>query len=330
MKALKKPPALRRGDMVGVIAPASPVKSQVLAMGIEELRSIGYNVVVAEGVLAKERFYAGEHAARASAFLQFLENSEIRAIFCTRGGYGSNYVVENLSSPAVFARLKRVPPRIVMGLSDVTTLLLFLRQKLGWVTFQGPMISGFADGQSRYNRAVMERVLSNSASGTTIDSDATVIRAGRAQGRLTGGCLSLVVTTLGTPDEIDTRGAILLLEDIDEKPYRVDRMLFHLKRAGKFRGVKAVAFGEMVGCAKASPAEELRGVIEDSLAGLDVPLIFGLRFGHTTGGCLTLPLGVEARLDARETVRLKLLEPAVNTAPKGQKSAPQTRRRFKP
>jgi len=198
------------------------------------------------------------------------------------------------------------------------------------VTFQGPMISGFADGESRYNRAVMERVLSNSASGTTIDSDATVLRAGTAQGRLTGGCLSLVVATLGTRDEIDTRGAILLLEDIDEKPYRVDRMLFHLKRAGKFRGVKAVAFGEMVGCAKSSPAEELRGVIEDALAGLDIPLVFGLRFGHTTGGCLTLPLGVEARLEARETVRLKLLEPAVSAPSKAGNRARQTRRRLHP
>jgi muramoyltetrapeptide carboxypeptidase len=330
MKALKKPPALRPGDTIGVIAPSSPVKSEVLAKGIEELRSIGYNVVIAEGVLSKERFFAGEHAARASAFLESLEKPEIRAVFCTRGGYGSNYVVEILSSPVVIRRLQRIPPRIVMGLSDVTTLLLFLRQKLGWVTFQGPMISGFADGETRYNRAVMERVLSNSASGTTIDSDATVLRAGTAQGRLTGGCLSLVVATLGTRDEIDTRGAILLLEDIDEKPYRVDRMLFHLKRAGKFRGVKAVAFGEMVGCAKSSPAEELRGVIVDSLAGLGVPLVFGLRFGHTTGGCLTLPLGVEARLEARETVRLKLLEPAVSASPKAGKHAPQTRRRLRP
>ena len=330
MKALKKPPALRRGDTVGVIAPSSPVKPEVLAKGVEELRSIGYNVVVAEGVLSKKRFFAGEHAARSSAFLRFLETPEIRAIFCTRGGYGSNYVVENLSAPAVFARLQSLPPRIVMGLSDVTTLLLFLRQRLGWVTFQGPMISGFADGETRYNRVVLESVLSNSASGTIIESDATVLRAGTAQGRLTGGCLSLVVATLGTRDEIDTRGAILLLEDIDEKPFRVDRMLFHLKRAGKFRGVKAVAFGEMVGCGRTSPAEELRGVIEDSLAGLGVPLIFGLRFGHTTGGCLTLPLGVDARLEARERVRLKLLEPAVSAAPKAAKPARQTRRSLRP
>ena len=330
MKSLKKPPALRPGDTIGVVAPSSPVKPDVLAKGIEELRSIGYKVVVADAVLSKERFFAGGHAARANAFLQFLEDPKIHAIFCTRGGYGANYIVEYLSSASVFARLKRIQPRIVMGLSDVTTLLLFLRQRLGWVTFQGPMISGFSDGQARYNRAVMKRVLSNSTSGTTIDSDASVLRAGTAQGMLTGGCLSLVVATLGTPDEIDTRGSILLLEDIDEKPYRVDRMLFHLKRAGKFRGVKAVAFGEMVGCAKSSPAEELHGVIEDALGGIDVPMVFGLRFGHTTGGCLTLPLGVEARLEARETVKLKLLEPAVSTAPGAGKRATNTRKGARP
>ena len=193
MKALKKPPALRRGDTIGVIAPSSPVKSEVLMKGVEVLRSIGYNVVVAEGVLSKERFFAGEHATRASALLRFLENPEIDAIFCTRGGYGSNYVVEYLSSPAVFARLKRIPPRIVMGLSDVTTLLLFLRQRLGWVTFQGPMISGFADGDARYNRAVMERVLSNSTSGTMIDSGRNRFACGHGPGEtdrrlLVAGC----------------------------------------------------------------------------------------------------------------------------------------------
>ena len=107
-------------------------------------------------------------------------------------------------------------------------------------------------------------------------------------------------------------------------------MLFHLKRAGKFRGVKAVAFGEMVGCAKSSPAEELRGVIEDTLAGLDIPLVFGLRFGHTTGGCLTLPLGVEARLEVRETVRLKLLEPAVSAAPKAGNRAASNAKEIAP
>lgn len=330
MKVLKKPPALHRGDTIGVFAPSSPVTSEVLAKGVEELRSIGYKVEVAEGALSKKHFYAGEHAARAAAFLRFLEDPEIKAIFCTRGGYGSNYVVEHLSSPAVFARLKRLPPRIVMGLSDVTTLLLFLRQRLGWVTFQGPMISGFADGKNRYERAVMERVLSNSTSGCTIESDATVLRAGTAQGRLTGGCLSLLAATLGTPGEIDTRGSILLLEDIDEKPYRVDRMLFHLKHAGKFRGVRGIAFGEMVGCAKSSPVEELRGLIEDAFGELGIPLIFGLRFGHTTGGCLTLPLGVEARLEARKAVRLKLLEPAVSAAPKAAKRATKTPRRLRP
>ncbi len=240
-----------------------------------------------------------------------LEDPEIHAVFCTRGGYGSNYVVEYFSSPAVLRRLKRLPPRIVMGLSDVTTLLLFLHRKLGWVTFQGPMLSGFADGETRYDRAVMEQVLSNASSGTTIASDAASWREGIAEGRLLGGCLSLLVTTLGTPDEIDTRGAILLIEDIDEKPYRVDRMLFHLRKAGKFRGVKAFLFGEMVGCGK-PPADELRDVILEALDGLNVPVVFGLRFGHTTGGCLTLPLGVRARLVAGEKVELILLESAVS------------------
>jgi muramoyltetrapeptide carboxypeptidase len=323
-----KPPALRRGDTIGVMAPAGSVKPDLLEKGAAELRRIGYRVILDQGVLAQRGLFAGEHRERVGALLALLENPEIKAIFCARGGYGSNYVIEHLSSAPVLRRLKRLPPRIVMGYSDVTTLLLFFRQKLGWVTFQGPMLTkDFAEGEAGYDRAVFERVLSDSASGSTIESDASILRQGTTEGRLLGGCLSLLVATLGTPDEMDARGAILLLEDIDEPSYRIDRMLFHLRRAGKFRGVKALVFGEMVGCGRSSPSSDLRDVILEALAGWDVPVVFGLRFGHTTGGCLTLPLGVRARLVAREKVKLSLLEPAVSTSLKEPKRISQAHRR---
>ena len=317
MKNLIKSPALQVGNTIGIIAPAGPVKPDLLDKGVQELRRIGYRVVLRDGVLSRRGYFAGEHTRRAESLLGYLDDPEIKAIFCARGGYGSNYVVESLSSPAVFRRLKRLPPRIVMGYSDNSSLLLFLQQRLGWVTFQGPMITkDFAEGETAYNRAVFEQVLSSSTSGTTIHSDAFSLRGGVAKGKLLGGCLSLLVATLGTPEEIDTRGAILLLEDIDEKPYRIDRMLFQLRRAGKLRGVKAVIFGEMVGCRQTlSPADELREVIQDALHGLDVPVVFGMRFGHTGGGCLTLPLGVRAQLSARgDQVSLTLLESAVAPA----------------
>src|SRR5262249_21265387 len=161
--------------------------------------------------------------------------------------------------------LKRMPPKIVMGYSDVTTLHLFLTQKIGWVTFQGPMLSkDFADGQTAYDKSVLVRVLSPTASSCRIETDAVTLRRGTVEGVLLGGCLSLLVTSLGTPEEIDTRDAILLIEDIDEKPYRVDRMLFHLRRAGKFKELKGVVFGEMVGCGlNRSPFEDLRDLIQE-------------------------------------------------------------------
>jgi len=305
--------ALRRGDIIGIVAPASPVEARRLQEGIRELEAIGYRVLCDEGVLARHGYFAGSHEERAQAFLKYLEDPSVRAIFCARGGYGSNYVAERLASRSVLLRLQRRTPKIVMGYSDVTALLIFLNQTLGWVTFQGPMLTkDFSAGETGYDRIVMEQLLANASRGFTVETDAQTLRAGTAEGRLLGGCLPMLTATLGTPQEIDTRGTILLLEDVDEKPFRIDRMLFHLRRAGKLRDIKGVAFGEMPGCGMAEgPAEALREVIEEAFAGLDIPIVFGLRFGHNTGRCLTLPMGVRARLEAGDRVTLTFLEPAV-------------------
>jgi muramoyltetrapeptide carboxypeptidase len=312
-RTIRKPVALRRGDAIGIVAPASPVEPGRLREGIRELEAIGYRVVFDRQVLARDGFYAGEHEARAQAFLNYLEDPTIRAVFCARGGYGSNYILEQLSSRVMLHRLQRLAPKIVMGYSDITTLLLFLHQTLGWVSFQGPMLSkDFSTGETGYNRHVMEQTLGNFARGLTFETDAQAWRPGAVEGRLTGGCLSLVNATLGTPNEIETKGSILLLEDVDEKPFRVDRMLFQLRRAGKLRDIKAVIFGEMPGCALAgSPAESLHDIILEAFADRNIPIVFGLRFGHNTGYCVTLPLGVRARIEAGEQVKLTLLEPAV-------------------
>jgi muramoyltetrapeptide carboxypeptidase len=195
---------------------------------------------------------------------------------------------------------------------------MFLNQKLGWVCFQGPMLTkDFSAGETGYDRAVMEHLLTNAAKGLTLEPDAATMRSGAAEGRLTGGCLALLAATLGTPQEVETKGAILLLEDVDEKPFRIDRMLFQLKRAGKFKDIKGVIFGEMPGCGLSSTSPEaLREIILDAFSERQVPVVFGMRFGHNTGHCLTLPLGIRARLDAGSTVRLTLLEPSVKAPAK--------------
>ncbi|MBI4459896.1 MAG: LD-carboxypeptidase [Acidobacteria bacterium] len=321
MKRLRKPPALQRGDAVGVVAPASSVELELLERGVRELEAIGYRIVVSEAVLARRGFFAGEHRRRTDSFLRFLEDPEIRAIFCARGGYGSNYVVEQLSTRPLLRRLQSMAPKIVMGYSDVTTLLLFLSQSLGWTTFLGPMVTReFAGGELFYEWSSLERVLSQPAADVILESDAWSLKQGEAEGRLLGGCLPMLAATLGTPQEIDTDGTILLLEDVDEKPFRIDRMLFHLRRAGKFRHVKAVVFGEMPGCGGGTTAREgLRRIIQDAFQENNIPIVFGFRFGHTTGKSLTIPLGVRARLTAQEKVSLTLLEPAVR--PRIKKSA---------
>ena len=310
---LRKPAALKRNETIAVLAPSSPVEPERLRQGMRELEAIGYHVVLGRTVFARRGFFAGEHQQRAEEFLAFVEDPKVRAIFCARGGYGSNYVVEALSSRALLPRLKRQPPKIVMGYSDVTSLLLFLQQTLGWVTFQGPMVAReFCDGEIGYNRLVMERVLSQAATGCTVESGGWSLQPGVAEGRLLGGCLPMLTATLGTPQEVDTRGAILLLEDIDERPFRIDRLLFHLRRAGKFRGIRGVIFGQMPGCGQMSPpGEALREVIAEAFANLSIPIVFGLPFGHASGKSLTLPLGVRARLSAGDRVELDLLEPAV-------------------
>jgi muramoyltetrapeptide carboxypeptidase len=323
-RPIRKPLALRRGDAIGVVAPASPVEPARLREGIRELEAIGYRLVFDQQILARNGFFAGEHADRAKALLGYLEDPAIRAVFCARGGYGSNYVVDYFSSRAVLPRLQRLAPKIVMGYSDITSLLLFLNQTLGWVSFQGPMLTkDFSAGETGYNRLVMEQALGNTTRGMTLETDAQVWRAGTCEGRLAGGCLSIVNATLGTPNEIDTKGAVLLLEDVDERPFRLDRMLFQLRRAGKLRDVKGVIFGEMPGCGLgASPEESLREIVMEAFASQNIPIVFGLRFGHNTGYCLTLPLGVRVRLEAEDQVKLTLLEPAVrspNISPRKKK-----------
>ena len=197
----------------------------------------------------------------------------------------------------------------------------------GWVTFQGPMLTkDLASGETGYERVMMEKLLSDVVRGHAISSDAISLRNGTATGTLVGGCMSLLVATLGTPQEVDTAGSILLLEDVDEKPYRIDRMLFQLRRAGKFKDVKAVIFGEMPGCTLGPPpAEVLHNIILQAFSGMDIPIVFGMRFGHNSGHCLTIPLGVRARLEAGAIVTLTTLEPAVRPAEKKSRPAPTPR-----
>ncbi len=303
-----KPPALRPGDGIRILSLASPVQIDHLQKGCEELVRLGYAPETnRESVLANEGFFAGSAANRLSALKEALTEASSRAIFCSRGGYGSSYLLEGLAAV-------RTAPKILLGSSDITALQIFLWQKFRWVTFYGPMVaSNFdrgADAPHGYDRASFVRALTETKRGWHLDLSGEPLVPGTGTGVLLGGCLTLVESTLGTPWEIDTRGAILVLEDRGMKPYQVDRALTHLRQAGKFEGIAGIVLGDFPECDPPMGSHAVVDVALRILGPLNVPLVWGAPIGHTSRAMLTLPLGVRAELSATGPGVLRILEPA--------------------
>lgn len=241
-----KPPALRPGDGIRILSLASPVQIDHLQKGCEELVRLGYAPETErESVLANDGFFAGSAASRLTALKDAFGDASTRAIFCSRGGYGSSYLLEGLTA-------LRAAPKIVLGCSDITALQIFLWQKCHWVTFYGPMVaSNFDRGENAphgYDRVSFARAMTETKQGWHLDLGGEPLAPGTGTGVLLGGCLTLVESTLGTPWEIDTRGAILVLEDRGMKPYQVDRALTHLRQAGKLEGIAGIILGDFPEC----------------------------------------------------------------------------------
>jgi muramoyltetrapeptide carboxypeptidase len=302
---LQKPPCLRRGDLIGVISPAAAVPAETLRRGCEELERLGFSVRVGPHALDRHRFLAGTDRDRAHELTAMFQDPAVRAIFCSRAGYGSGRLFPLLD----FLALARTP-KIFLGFSDVTLLLNAFVQHTGLVCFHGPVVAGeFANGFSPRSLSHLLGLLTT-GTGEECLTFPTVIRNGVAEGRLLGGCLSLLVTTLGTPFALDTTDAILFIEDVGEKPYRVDRMLTHLKQAGKLDNLAGVIFGPMTGClGDTNDPTLLLSVIADIFSDSSYPVGFGLPAGHG-GENLVLPLGTQVRLDSTQR-HLTFLEPAV-------------------
>jgi muramoyltetrapeptide carboxypeptidase len=303
-----KPPAVRAGDTIGIVAPASNIKPELLEQGCRELESLGFKTFYRPDIVTSYRYFAGPHERRRAEFLEMLQSKDIRAIFCARGGYGSGHLIPDLS-----ADLIRQNPKIISGASDITLVLNFV-ERSGVVSFHGPMVAtSIRQGSAGYDRDVLLSLLQGSAQLRFPTDGTTVLRPGTAEGRLTGGCLSLVVSTLGTHHEIDTTDSILVLEDIDAKPYQIDRMITHLKQAGKFEGVSGVVFGEMLNCMQnPNQGYTLEQVLLDLLAEFSFPVLFGFATGHTSRPNVIVPFGVRARLDLTSSAPLfELLESAV-------------------
>jgi muramoyltetrapeptide carboxypeptidase len=300
-----KPSRLHQGDLIAVISPAAAVQEQILRRGCEEIERLGFSVRIGSHALDRHRFLAGTDQDRVQELLAMFHDPAVRAIFCSRAGYGSGRLLPLLD----FSLLSRTP-KVFLGYSDVTFLLNAFVQQAGFVCFHGPAVAGeFAMGFSRRSLTHLLDLLTTGWGEPSI-AFPTVLREGVAEGRLLGGCLSLLVAMLGTPFALDTTGAILFIEDVGERPYRIDRMLTHLKQAGKLDHLAGVIFGEMTGClGETTDPSLLLSVIADIFSDYSYPVGFGLPAGHG-GENLALPLGTHVRLDTRQQA-LTFLEPAV-------------------
>ena len=307
--SVRKPRALRKGSTLAFFAPASPPADfGDVQMGTIELRRLGFEIVSVQEFLPSG-YFAGSTEERLEGFRSALQSKQISGLIALRGGYGSTYLLDHLTPQDIDQ------PKCLIGYSDVTSLQIFLWQKAGWVTFHGPMLAaGFdhgADDLRGYETgSFLNATMSTAAWSVPLSGE--VIVAGEAEGKILGGCLSMLQTSLGTPWEIDTSDSILLLEDTHIKPYQVDRVLMHLKQARKLDNLHGLILGEFPGSEpQVANSPTVRQVCERILAPLGVPIVFGAPVGHTKRAMLTMPLGIRARLVAKGEGRLEFLESAV-------------------
>ena len=304
-----KPRALRPGDKVGIVAPASNVNREMLEAGCDGLRRVGYEPFYFESILDRDLYFAGTAERRVRELEDMFARDDVRAIVCARGGYGSNYLPLALDPNKIVQH-----PKILVGYSDITTLVCCMADSANFVTFHGPMVTkdfAVADGVDLDS---WQNALGGAEEWSIAEgSGARPLLAGHGEGILYGGCLSMLVASLGTQHEIRTAGTILFLEDVAAKPYQIDRMLMQLKLAGKLKDVRGIVFGEMMDCRRGPDQDyTLEEVVLRIVADLRIPVAFGLRSGHVSRANITLPIGVRARLTVDNSVELRILEAATS------------------
>jgi muramoyltetrapeptide carboxypeptidase len=312
MARLIKPPAVAPGSAIAIVAPASSAKPERTERGLAALYALGFVPTLGANALLREPVYfAGTPAQRLADLHAAFSDSEVGAIMALRGGYGSNYLLEGLDLATIAAH-----PKPFFAYSDLTGVQLHLLDELGLPAFHGPMLAAdsyLPDGihLDSFRAALSGEPYSvSSAEGLRVLKPAAAQE--KVQGTLYGGCLSILVSLLGTPWEPATEDKLLFLEDTGVKPYQIDRMLWQLRAAGKLAGVCGIIFGEMVDCISPGAAPDLidRAIL-NALDGLDIPIVIGLRSGHVSRQNVTLIFGVAAELTLADEPTLSLLEPAV-------------------
>ncbi|HEY6269006.1 MAG TPA: LD-carboxypeptidase [Candidatus Acidoferrum sp.] len=305
----RKPKALAAGSRLGIFAPASPAESVEMIAGLAELKRLGLLVAVNQDSNA-EGYFAGSSLERVGGFQSAVLSDQVDGLVALRGGYGSNYLLDYALEKSLSG------PKCVMGFSDITSLQIYLWQRCGWVSFYGPMVVGGLNAgagmRKGYDEDSFVQAIRKIGSGWKLRLRGEPVLTGNATGTVLGGCMTMLEATIGTPWELDTKDSILVLEDRAMKPYQVDRVLMHLKQAGKFEGVRGIVLGDFPESEPAvAGAPTVREVCSRILRPLGVPIVFGAPVGHTVRPMLTIPLGIKARLDADGEGTLEFLESAV-------------------
>ncbi|WP_086560238.1 S66 peptidase family protein [Streptomyces africanus] len=297
MRPLLRPPRLAPGARVAVVAPSGPVPEERLQAGLDVLRGWDLDPVVAPHVLGRHRefdYLAATDAQRAADLQNAWCDPAVAAVLCARGGYGAQRMLDLLDWEA----MRAAGPKVFAGFSDITVLHQAFATRLGLVTLYGPAAAGvdfLKHGRAQEHLRATLFDPESVRTVTAVSPGGTALVPGRARGVTLGGCLSLLASDLGTPHALPgARGGLLLIEDVGESPYRVDRYLTQLLRTGWLDGVAGLVLGSWAAC---GPYEELRAVLADRLGGLGVPVVEEFGFGHGEGA-LTMPLGVPAELDA--------------------------------
>jgi muramoyltetrapeptide carboxypeptidase len=303
---LLRPRVLKAGNTAGIIAPSTAVfDPDLLAAAERTMRHFGLKLKWGKFIRQRSEYQASVRE-RVEDLHSMFRDPEVDAVFAIRGGYGSEHLLDSIDYDLI-----RSNPKVFVGYSDITALHLAIQRKAGLVTFHGPVaLSGFNDFTQGYFKKALFETKPIGRVGNPVESNdlhprhtLRTVRTGTARGRLIGGNLTLISTTMGTPYEIDTQGRILFIEDVGEEPYRIDRMLTQLRLAGKLDAAAGIVWGECEDCRpndyKASTASifTMGEIVDNILGNLKIPVLGGLTFGHTSDQ-VTLPEGALATLDA--------------------------------
>jgi muramoyltetrapeptide carboxypeptidase len=307
--SVRRPRPLTAGDRIAVVSPASPFARDEFDRGIAELRRLGFVPVYDESVFAREAGYlSGTPALRAEAFMRYWSDPAVAALIAARGGYGSVHLLPLLDRDRIQAT-----PKLFIAYSDNTSILSWLTCQCGMSALHGPMLERrLSRGAPGYEESSF-LALAQAGRGLVLAPDGlSILRQGEASGPLFGGTLTQLVASLGTPYAFDPpQGCILFLEDVNERPYRLDRMLTQLRLSGVIERAKALVFGEMRGCDEQAEEITARAVVERLTREFPGPIVYGFPSGHTSGPCWTLPLGVEVRVSTSPHPSLTVEESAV-------------------